>query len=96
MAKIPRQCAACGRVKLIAGRELCDCCYQMARKRGTAIDFPTKSRKGVDTIQDVAEMAARRVNKDEVIERLGMAWHSIVAVHRRHGVKLPLRYRYRS
>lgn len=96
MPKVPRECMACELVKLIAGRGMCERCYRQALAEDRIIDFPTKGRKAEDTIQDVAEMAARGVNKEEVVERMGVAWHSIVAVHRRHSVDLPPRYRYRS
>jgi hypothetical protein len=50
-------------------------------------------QRGLDVIHDTAELAANGATREEVAERIGIGWESVVAVHRRGGVELPLSLR---
>lgn len=60
MAKVPRECARCRRVKLIQGRDLCVGCYDYERKHNNLGNYKTRQSGDnirYDNCQDCGEYA---------------------------------------
>lgn len=72
-----RPCLRCQLVKPIAGRGLCGACYDHAFTRGEHIDYPRRTRRAEDVLQDLRELQAQGCTKAEICARLGMKWDSI-------------------
>lgn len=73
----PSPCAACGETAPVCGRGLCRTCYDCAYERGEHIDFPRRTRRAEDVVQDLRELQMQGCAKDEIAARMGLKWDSI-------------------
>lgn len=73
-----RPCGKCGETVPIAARDLCRRCYQRSLWNDEHIDFPRRTRRAEDVVQDLRELQAQGCTKDEIVARMGMKWDSIM------------------
>lgn len=79
----PAPCAQCGRMRPVASRGLCSECYGPLYERGEHIDFPRRTRRAEDVVQDLHELLSQGCTKEEIVARMGMQWQSILCAVRR-------------
>lgn len=76
-------CARCGKKCPVAARGMCLRCYGYLYDRGQHVDFPRRSHRAEDVVQDLHELLSQGCTKEEIVARMGMQWQSILCAVRR-------------
>lgn len=78
----PRRCAVSARNRH-GGRGLCVPCYEAKRNAGELDQFPRRTRRSADTVEDAEFLASTGLTRPQVARRLGMTENAIYQARKR-------------